>query len=168
MEKKANPSFDLKQELQIYKYVCQEKMSRKERKKFEKNNKEHMYTTYAQWREYVEKKFEHYSKDELEEFSRYLNHQIRTNEPGKEYWNITISAFTACMITVIMNNMNEIASGQKMPSLLANIIYVFLGVSVLGITLVFFLKLFLSILWDENTNKNFYIDYKEIIDEMKQ
>lgn len=79
-----------------------------------------------------------------------------------------ISALTACMITVIMNNMNEIASGQKMPSLLANIIYVFWGVSVLGITLVFFLKLFLSILWDENTNKNFYIDYKEIIDEMKQ
>lgn len=52
-----------------------------------------------------------------------------------------ISALTACMITVIMNNMNEIASGQKMPSLLANIIYVFWGVSVLGSTLVFFLEI---------------------------
>ena len=168
MNKNVNPYFDLRQELHIYKYVCREKMNCKERKELKKNNKEHMYTTYAQWREYVEKKFGSYSKKELEEFSRYLNHRIRTNEPGKEYWNILISALMACVITVIMNGINEIISGQKMPSLLANSIYVCWGVSIVSITWFFTLKLSLGILWGENTNKNFYIDYKEIIDEMKK
>lgn len=74
----------------------------------------------------------------------------------------------ACVISVIMNGINEIISGQKMPALLANIIYVFLGVSLLSITWFFTLKLSLGILWNENTDKNFYIDYKEIIDEMKK
>ena len=72
MNKNVNPYFDLRQELHIYKYVCREKMNCKERKELKKNNKEHMYTTYAQWREYVEKKFGSYSKKELEEFPPHL------------------------------------------------------------------------------------------------
>lgn len=166
--KNRSSYFDLKQELQIYKYVCQEKMSYIERRELENNNREHMYTTYAQWREYVEKKFEHYSKDELEEFSRYLNHRIRINEPSKEYWNIMISSLMASIISIIMNKVEEISCVQNMPLVILRAVFVFLGISALGFTLAFFLKLFLNILWDENTNKNFYIDYKEIIDEMKQ
>lgn len=158
---KQNYDFDYSEELVIYKFLCGERITRKQYIKLEKNKE--LIFTYVDWEKRIKEKYSCYYIDILKEFSRYLNHRLRMNSPQKEYINSVLSAVVASIIAGVLSQQSEILAGIGV-SIYGFILELVVAVS-MGIAGTYFVtKMLLGIFDDYTTKENFFRDYKEIVD----
>lgn len=156
-------NFDFQSEKNIYCYLCCDKMKKRALKKL---NEKQKFVSYSQWKQYICNKYENYDKDELEEFSRYLNQRIRNIKPGKEYFNIILPCFITLAFTISIDKIWDLNLNTTSISNLGRMI-VIIFLSILFIISMFSIirNTFMPI--KENSgDTNLLIDYKEIIDGM--
>ena len=120
--------------------------------------------TYTEWNKYVKNKYQDFPNEKLKDFSHFLNLKIRNAAPESDYLKILSSAVIAILVERIINiTLETISSGDnsfesmiiKMIGLV--IMGIILGIAVLGI---------IQPLSKTAEDRNFYTDYKEIIDDM--
>lgn len=153
-------NFDYQEEIIRYKALCCMHLKRKEIKKlkFDKS-----LNSYKDWKEYIFHKYEEFDKEDLVEFSRFLNCIQRDETLEHNFFWMLISAFVSLVITAILNALVEIidtslAEGDDF--FLMRIVLCILTVSV---TMYYFV---MRPIRKKDTKENLISDYKEIIDEM--
>ena len=153
--------FDIQQEQNIYTYLCKGKLRIKVSKKMSDDIK---FETYGQWKQYIWDKYHNFSDEKLEEFSRYLNQCSRDIKPVYECWKMFISICLALMFNTFFEFLISIGDFH-FRSILE-------GVVIIGFVMIasgFFSYTIAKIsmpLSDQEHERNFYLDYREIIDEM--
>lgn len=152
-------NFDFAKEKKIYCYVCCSRLKKKELRTI---NSQYKFESYLDWESYVQNKYKNCSNDQLKQFSRYLNQNMRNIKPGKEYINICFPV----IVTLAFSKYLEYVCGFKWVS---NILLVLIYV-VMIFVLLQFLKILLSNiiipLLNNDIEENMFNDYKEIIDNM--
>lgn len=156
-------NFDFQSEKNIYSYLCCDKMKKRALKKLDEKLK---FVSYSQWKQYICNKYENYNKDELIEFSRYLNQRIRNINPSREYLNIILPCFITLAFTVSIDKILDLNLETTSISDLGSLIII-IFLSILFIISMFSVIRNTFIPIKENSgDTNILIDYKEIIDEM--
>lgn len=120
--------------------------------------------TYAQWKQYIWNKYHEFSDEKLEEFSRYLNQCSRNTKPVYECWKTFISIYLALMFNTLFEFLISILDFH-----FSSILEVVVVIGLVMIALGFFAYAIAKIsmpLSDQEDERNFYLDYKELIDEM--
>lgn len=150
--------FNYGKEKLIYKYVCYERLKKKELKKINSNQK---FDSYLQWKLYICNKYKDYPKNKLLNFSRYLNQRVKRAKPFKEYTSIFITACLSCLITELVDTLikTEDLSDYPLWSKIFCLLIVF-------ISMFYIIYEMIKSMSDNNFKENFFNDYKEIIDEM--
>lgn len=152
-------NFDFAREKNIYCYVCCSRLKKKELRTI---NSQYKFESYLDWERYVQNKYKNCSDDQLKQFSRYLNQNIRNVKPGKEYINICFPV----IVTLAFSKYLEYVGVFEWNS---NILLVFIYVVIMFALLLFIMILLsyiLTPLLDNNIVENMFKDYKEIIDDM--
>lgn len=157
---KRKYDFDSTLEKRIYSCLC---CSYGAKKAFKKLDDKLKFSSYQQWKQYVFNKYEYYCKDDLIEFSRYLNQNIRNSKPYSEYWKIMLSVLLTISLTIILDAFLNIHFKSTGLILWVVIITVML---ILVMAIVVIIMQTLGPMLENNTEEYFYRDYKEIIDEM--
>ena len=153
--------FDIEQEQNIYTYLCKGKLKAKALKKLSDDLK---FETYAQWKQYIWNKYHEFSDEKLEEFSRYLNQRLRNIKPAYEYLKMIIPVILALVINEFFKILVSIV--QLKPDSMFGVM-LGCGLIILVLCLLIYATIKIAIqLSDEEDERNFYLDYKEIIDEM--
>lgn len=155
--------FDFQSEKNIYCYLCCDKMKKRALKKLDEKLK---FVSYSQWKQYICNKYENYNKDELIEFSRYLNQKIRNIKPGREYLNIILPCFIPSIFTIVyewiikpnLKISNQLGISNVIFGVLITISFIFSMCSIA--------KDVFSPILENNIDANLLKDYKEIIDEI--
>lgn len=147
--------FDEQNEIVIYNRLC----FRKTKKKCGIE-----YYTYSSWKGYILSKYSSYTKEQLIEFSRFLNQKIRNVEPGHEYWNIIIPIVMTVVVDRLFLQIFNIDQSW-LSSWLLILIEIVIIIAVVAMSL-FFIYKFFEPLFEVYDKENFYKDYKEIIDEI--
>lgn len=156
-----NYCFDYNKELRIYLFLCGERLSKKEYKKLQDNEK--MYT-YAEWKSYIRNKYIKYSINALKEFSKYLNHRGRLYSPEREFINPMVSAIVSAFISFIITQYSMMANIGSVS--VAFGIVMILVVLFMGIFAGYFIVKISEIFFDNSIKENLFKDYKEIIDDI--
>lgn len=155
--------FDYIKEKQIYFYLCRLRQKRKNEKELEE---QYRFGSYREWKMYIQNKYSRFDREELMEFSRYLNQRIRNTKPAQEYIKLVIPAIISWVITEFFRLILQDGKLAKFESIHEAIIYfaiiLLIGVGSVSVT---FIKMSNDI-WDQNMEENLCVDYKEIIDEM--
>ncbi|MBD5513699.1 MAG: hypothetical protein HDR06_03340 [Lachnospiraceae bacterium] len=96
--------FDYKIERTIYCYLCcyhiRERGAARNLRQLDEQLK---FETYRQWKQYIGSKYINYSRDKLNEFSRYLNQMIRNKRPFDKALNILSTAVITLICTELFN-----------------------------------------------------------------
>lgn len=151
--------FDFELEKGIYCYLCCYRIKRKELRNL---NDDLMFETYQKWKQYVYNKYSNYSREQLMEFSRYLNYEIRNERPFRKYWDIMLPITISLVFTKIFDiGLALYVESVENPSMLN--ILLLLCLEVIGV--IFLINIFRP-LFDDNIKENLFIDYKEIVDEI--
>lgn len=150
-------NFDFQLEKDIYCYLCCNRMKKRALKKL---NDELKFVSYSRWKQYVYRKYENCNKDELIEFSRYLNQRIRNINPHRELIVILLSVIVTLFVT------ETVDAFYSLNSWLSNPIMKFIVVVFVVISITFFLIQIFTPILEDNIEENFLKDYKEIIDEI--
>lgn len=140
--------FDLDKEMAIYFNLCNEKINKKQKKLIEG----YEFDTYAEWEKYITSKYEPFSIKSLNEFSRFLNHQVRRRFSIRSFLAIFITA----LITIIITSWFDIVFSGKF------LFNVCVGCIIFGF--LFNRMLFQDI--KDKVESSFFEDYKEIIDKI--
>lgn len=155
--------FDFVSERNIYCYLCCYHIKRRELRKLQDNLK---FDTYRQWKRYVNNKYFNLSKEQLVEFSRYLNCEIRNISSFRKYWDIITPILLSILFAKICEAIISIYSeflGTQIEIML--LITLLLEVLIIMILTPIIIKMMYPF-FDSNIDENFYTDYKEIIDEI--
>lgn len=158
---KRKYDFDITLEKQIYSCLC---CSYGAKKAFKKLDNEFKFNSYQQWKQYICNKYEHYSREDLIEFSRYLNQKIRDIKPIYEIWDL----FFPVILTVIMTyGIDKLFKFEfsGLPFLTFLIMKLFL-IIIFVIPLLLLIRQILLPMFDNSLEENFLHDCKEIIDEI--
>lgn len=153
--------FDIVQEQNMYKYLCTGKLNVKEMKKISADTR---FNTYGQWKQYILDKYHDFSDQELVEFSHFLNQCLRKIKPVYEYWKMMIPVILTLIVDKLFGFL--VSMGDFM---LNSLVEAIVDCILVGGTLIFFVYLMAQIampLSNGENERNFYLDYKEIIDEM--
>ena len=137
---------------------------------------ESKFCCYSDWKKYVNEKYSEYSSKELMDFSRFLNQGIRRSKPDREYWKmcipIVISFIFTNFIQMIIQASLEIQEADFSNMQFSGIAgYLGVGLLLLVILIICLVYAFYRVLyplWDSNMEKNLFIDYKEIIEQMME
>ncbi len=156
-------SFNRKEELLRYKYLCCAKLSRREWKKC---NNIPMPYSFQEWKKDIENKYSKYNKDQLEEFTRYLELQIRNSNISKQSIGIIIAAFASSSMTLlfekIINSRQFLDVMGTQVSFLLAVVEIVLIILCIGIIVHY---VFIPICGDE-LERNMYQDYQNIINQI--
>lgn len=155
-------NFDFQSEKNIYCYLCCDKMKKRALKKLDEKLK---FVSYSQWKQYICDKYENYNKDELIEFSRYLNQRIRRIKPIREFIRLCFSAIITLVITKMIEVFYSIDTAKLNSMLSIVIIEIIVIVFVVIPFILFLIEIFIPIR-EDNTEENFLKDYKEVIDKI--
>lgn len=152
-------------ELCIYYRLCRKKLSRKQKKMisgFEFN-------TYAQWKKYLVSKYEVYDSDALNELSRYFGFQIR-KQTG---FSNVVSMFLVSIVSICMTRFigllydeRGIYNYESVLDIICKLLCWVTGCIFLAVTVFWLISVLYTTMWGEEIRKNFYEDFKEIIDEL--
>lgn len=163
---KRKYDFDITLEKQIYSCLC---CSYGAKKAFKKLDVKLKFNSYHEWKQYICDKYKYYCKDDLIEFSRYLNQNIRDAKPFYEFWDL----FIPFILTFLAGYGTDKFLGLKFDFLEWSIFPIFSAIIILLLlVIIFVLPLLLLIrqiiipIFDNNIEENFFKDYKEIIDDM--
>lgn len=147
--------FDEGRELDIYRYLCGGK----------KKISDCLFKRYNDWKNYITNKYKNYKAQQLTEFSRFLNLQIRKSKVLNPIIIMYFSPIISYYITYLISNWGDKVTQKQadsMNSQLAAGVSIVLGVCVLvGVVFVAY-----KIYSQESMKNEFYEDYKEIIDEI--
>ncbi len=153
--------FDFKSERVIYCYLCCCKIKEKHfARDIRKLDEKLRFETYQEWKQYVCNKYYNYRTEELSEFSRYLNQKIRNERPINEGLSILLAALTTLIFTETFDRF--LYTYEKISIKIVWLI----GCIVFLLPMAYGIAKFLSLMFDNNIEKDFFEDYKEIIDEM--
>ena len=120
--------------------------------------------TYTEWNKYIKSKYQDFSNEKLKDFSHFLNLKIRNVAPESEYLTILSSAVIALLMQNEINiALEAISSGDNS---FESIVIKMIGLVVMGIILGIAVLKILQPLLKTTEDRNFYTDYKEIIDDM--
>lgn len=163
-----NYDFDFKKELNVYRYLCGERMTTSEWDALEDIYK---FSSYKQWKIHIWQKYKDYNIGKLKEFSRYLCHRERSIKPQNEYWIVVFPI----LFTIFIDKVYGEIVDQSIPNSIINggysiktlycvcIVIGFIGISLF---LILIIKEFINKIWGNNLDSNFCCDYREIIDEI--
>lgn len=155
--------FDFQKEKNIYLYLWRLKLAKKKAENLEGKNK---FDKYEDWKQYVRTRHINKGKEQLKEFSRFLNQKIRNLKPNQEYWNIFIPVLATLIIEEgfdrLLENQAEYTKLGFWGALLVQLVLTLIIV----IPMIFFIIKAVMPIWDNNTDRDFLEDYKEIIDEI--
>lgn len=155
--------FDYIKEKQIYFYLCRLRQKRKNETELEE---QYRFGSYREWKRYIQNEYSRFDREELMEFSRYLNQRIRNTKPAQEYIKLVIPAIISWVIIDFFGLILQDGKLTKFESVHEAIIY-FATILLVGVcsVIVAFIKMSNDI-WDQSMEENLCTDYKEIIDEM--
>lgn len=159
---KEDYDFDYKYEKNVYDYWCCNIKDKNVRKLHEN----HKFSTYKQWENYINKKYEDYTKDRLINFSKYINTHIRSIKPNREYWNLITPILLTLIIAQIpdviidLSELNMVGAGIIECVIVVLLIFIFIIIIFIPI------KKILDYIWYNNEDESFLNDYKQIVDEM--
>lgn len=155
--------FDYDLEKIIYMHLWHEKIKKKD---FRRLDKEVQFDTYSKWKDYVENKYKDKSKEDLEDFSRHLNQEMRNNQPVNKCWEICIPILISMLVSQFSNFIIGY-QGFDGNIFFHKILEIVILVSITIVVAIFFVYLFYKIskpIWDGEEKCDFLEDYKEIID----
>lgn len=163
-----NYDFDSKKELNVYRYLCGERMTTSEWDALEDIYK---FSSYKQWKLYIYMKYKDYNIGKLKEFSRYLCHRERSIKPQNEYWIVVFPILFTIFIDKVYG---EIVNQSILDSIINEgysikiIYYVCIPICFIGLLVFLFhmIKDFTNKIWGNNLDSNLFLDYREIIDEI--
>lgn len=153
--------FDIQQEQNIYTYLCKGRLKTKVWKKMSDDIK---FETYGQWKHYIWSKYHKFSDEKLEEFSRYLNQCSRDIKPVYECWKMLISICLALMFNTLFEFLISIGDFH-FSSIIEGVVVIGFVMIALGFFVYAIARISMP-LSNHEDETNFYLDYKEIIDEM--
>lgn len=160
---KRRYDFDIILEKRIYYCLCCSFGSKKALKKLDDNLK---FNSYQQWEQYICNKYMYYSKNDLIEFSRYLNQKIRDLRTDRDYWNIMATVALTLLLTNLLENIFDTYMNISVLPMLANILTSIFVVVFFIVAIIIFVTKTLYPILENNINKNFFKDYKEVIDNL--
>lgn len=152
--------FDFRFEKCVYKYLCMNRLNRREKKRLTDEVK---FVYYRDWKDYICRKYKDYSKEDLQEFSRYLQQRTRGLQPGIDYWKGFVSGVLALMLSSVANGVvfNKFdLQGNKW----CGILLMFIMELVVIVFIFAIVYITMSPMYEMNTEYNLCEDYKEIID----
>ena len=153
--------FDDKKEKNIYEYACMHHLSKKKLKSLDNSVR---FNSYSMWKNYICNKYKDFPNYDLFDFSHFLTQKHRNCQPTHELWNISFPVMLTLLINNIINTL-LLSSDIKINGFVEAIIYtITISLIILAFSLLI-IKL-ISIIFDTFTDRDFYSDYKEIIDEM--
>lgn len=154
--------FDYKEELIKYKYLCGVKIKRRE---YVQGVNSCFPYSYQQWKDYIVKKYGIYSKNQLEEFSRYLELGVRDNNTARELQGIVFAALLSSMFAILFGNI-ILPFAEEVNSIWGLLALIIL----LGVLVVPEMLLFIYVVYKPIRNRNLeeemYSDYQKIINEI--
>lgn len=159
---KRKYDFDITFEKQIYSCLC---CSYGAKKAFKKLDAKYKFNSYHEWRQYICNKYKSYHKDELIEFSRYLNQNMRNIRPLQESWDLFVSIILTVLFTIGADKLLNFHLDIKGSLLDFVIIYLLLLMFFVSPILLLVRQIIIPI-FDNNIEENFFKDYREIIDDM--
>ncbi|MDO4317614.1 MAG: hypothetical protein Q4C48_11320 [Lachnospiraceae bacterium] len=160
-------NFDYQEEIIRYKALCCMHLERKEIKKlkFDKN-----ISSYKDWKEYIRHKYEKFDKEDLMEFSRFLNCVGRDEVLEHNFSLLLIGGLVTLIFTKIfealMETIDILLVGGSDFILLRIVLYILMVLllyAIVAVTMYFFA---MKPIRKKDTKENLISDYKEIIDEM--
>lgn len=150
--------FNKDEEFVRYKYVCGEKLSRREWKKCSSYN---MPYSFEQWKGLIKDKYKKYSAEQLNEFENYLKIRVFSKTIDSSGNNIIfsaiLSAFCSALFSAIFQQIDQI----RIVGFFLFIILIIL------IVFGFIYKIFQDIKYNE-LEKQMYKDYKDVIRTIKE
>lgn len=165
-EKKVGNRYDFnaQQEKIIYEHANGKRIRKKEQ---EKLNDAFKFEGYSAWKKYILNKYVGYDKAFMVDFSRFLGQRIRAKKPSQEYWNIIMPILLTIVFTSVFEMLVETPKidVSEVPLWMLILVAVVTGVAV-AICLGLIIWKTMEFIWDNNEQENFYVDYKEIIDEI--
>lgn len=153
--------FDKEYEMIVYKYLCFKSLKKGECKIINDN---HKFLTYMQWKNYIYDKYREYEDDKLNEFSHFLEQNIRNATPKFENWKLIITVLLTLFCDKIFETIIEIAC-IKLDSVfqvIIEIISIFLMIFIFA----YVVEKLIQPLWGVPVEDNLYKDYKKIIDDI--
>lgn len=165
---KEEYNFDFQLEKNIYKNLCCIHVKKKHIRKLKQENLK--FNTYSAWKKYIFNKYKNCNREQLLEFSKYLNQGIRNTEPSGKYWELVVPVIMTLVLTSFLNFFGSVKldlSGIPIIDILVCVVIIgiFIGIIPMVLTIVLIWNT-IKLMFDNHTDKIFFIDYKEIIDEM--
>ena len=153
--------FDEERELDIYRYLCKEKLKKKREKKIS----DCLFKRYNDWKNYITNKYKNYEAQQLTEFSRFLNQQLRRSKILNPIIIMYFSPVISYYITYLISCFGDGTVKEQTDSISFQISP--LVDIVLNMCAVAFIVFVAYKIYSQESMKNeFYEDYKEIIDEI--
>ena len=150
--------FDFSKEIAIYKFLCAETLTKKQKKLLLETEK---FNTYEAWKNFIEDKYSNYPIEGLKEFSRYLSHQARKTTPTRELSSSFISAMFSCILTFFITKLySEIFDY----TVFVTIFLFFIIALAYCLTIPKLIVMSSELFFDNSIKEALYKDYKEIID----
>ena len=122
--------------------------------------------SFQEWKKDIENKYSKYNKDQLEEFTRYLELQIRNSNISKQSIGIIIAAFASSSMTLlfekIINSRQFLDVMGTQVSFLLAVVEIVLIILCIGIIVHY---VFIPICGDD-LERNMYQDYQNIINQI--
>lgn len=161
-------NFDFNKEFTIYKYLCGEKLTKRQWKYL---NEDNSFDFYRDWEHYVRQKYQNYNTDKLNEFCRYIEHIKRTEEPQIDYWKV---AFSAIVSYIIIDGVKEISDeisvlNNLVENVLSGIIVLFTSIILYVIafgSMILLLLAFIEKIFSGNLERYFLEDYNNILQKL--
>lgn len=155
-------SFNFEFEKNIYSNLCCIHVKKKVLKNLNKDNLN--FCTYNEWRQYIYGKYEGLKSEELSEFSRYLKQRIRNIESGNRYWELFVPVILTLIFTNLFNIVIDLNWNLNDFSIIAAVFFVLFFEIIFAAPVIMLVWITMKPIWDNNIDRNFFTDYKEIID----
>lgn len=147
--------FDFQREIRIFFYLYGMRMDRKSRKKLKDEDK---YSCYKDWRMHVQKQYEDFDIEKLENFHRYLTQRKRCNKPKKEYLNILVTVSLTITVTFYITIFEKFQD-MEFPMMIVSWILIMAGYA-------YIIYITITPFFENNAEEIMLMDIIEIIDEI--
>lgn len=165
---KDNFEFDYEKELEGYKFLCGKKV-KKDNYVLLRNDER--YSSYSKWKGSIVKQYKNCSNEFLVNFSRYLNQGLRNTKPNQKVNEMIITALVAFFFTFLLNIILKfkVEKFDISSFFVAKLIIAIVLVIIACVCLVaYVMNIMITPIWEQDTVRCFWKDYKEIIDQIIQ
>ncbi len=159
---KLSYDFDFSLEKKIYGYVSMEY--------FQNNNlkipENLKFTTYTEWKNYVQKKYIESNAQQLENFLHYLIAILKRRKPQNENLKMMVSAVVAFVFSLLTNLFIEISDALKRENIFATFIVEWLLIFVVFFIMFYYFGQSIRFFTQNDMEDNMLKDYINVIEDM--